>query len=122
MIKVFDMTATAEDLGSALEEQGFFALEKHPISQELIDRCYALARQFFALPTEEKRSYHDYEAFGNVGYTPLASEKALGASLADYKEFWHVKPNGHSGTKDGEPHFFANLWPEGVPGFQEAFA
>jgi isopenicillin N synthase-like dioxygenase len=45
----------ARDLRHACETVGSFFLENHGVPQELIDRTFAAARVFFALPDEEKQ-------------------------------------------------------------------
>ncbi|KAG0468815.1 hypothetical protein HPP92_018143 [Vanilla planifolia] len=63
-------------VGDACKEWGFFQVVNHGVPAELHDRVHAAAREFFALPLEEKRrvrrskespaGYHDKEHTKNV--------------------------------------------------------
>ena len=44
-------------LGQALEEIGFFILEPHPVSPEVVRRAYQVASEFFALGDRDKTRY-----------------------------------------------------------------
>jgi isopenicillin N synthase-like dioxygenase len=46
--------AVADAVGRACEDIGFLTIVGHGVPQELIERQYGLARQFFDLPMEEK--------------------------------------------------------------------
>ncbi|KAK7040662.1 hypothetical protein VNI00_009568 [Paramarasmius palmivorus] len=47
----------AEQLIYALREKGFFYVKNFNISQERVDRQFALGREFYELPVEEKSKY-----------------------------------------------------------------
>lgn len=54
-------------------ETGFFYVKNFNISQEEIDHQFALGREFYALPLEEKLKYHsasDLEKGEYNGYRP----------------------------------------------------
>ncbi|MFQ4137679.1 isopenicillin N synthase family dioxygenase [Nodosilinea sp. PGN35] len=98
-------------LGQALEETGFFILEPHPVSPEVVRRAYQVATEFFALPNAAKTQYALPEHQGKGGFSSFGSERAKGHSMPDLKEFWHV--NHHSLADDsGAP------WPQEVPSFR----
>jgi isopenicillin N synthase-like dioxygenase len=98
------------DLGQALEHTGFFILDKHNISTEVVRRAYQIALQFFSLPDASKQKYERASNRGLGGFSQFGSEKAKGYTLPDLKEFWHV--NNSSLT-----HAEA-AWPSEIPGFQ----
>jgi len=79
-----------EELGAAFEETGFVSVKNHGVDQQIIDRYYALVEQFFALPTETKRSYEIPEYAGQRGYTSFGKEHAKGSDAPDLKEFWQI--------------------------------
>ncbi len=113
--------AFARDLGHSFESFGFAVITDHGVDQALIDRAWALTRDFFALPVATKLQYRVAGQGGARGYTPFGVEIAKDATLHDQKEFWHVGralPAGHR-FRDHMPD---NLWPAEVPGFQEALA
>lgn len=85
-------------LGAAYEKFGFVILRNHGVSEELIDRCMASSKAFFALPAEEKMKYHLEGKGGARGYTAFGIETAKGSTHHDLKEFWHLGrdlPPGH---------------------------
>jgi isopenicillin N synthase-like dioxygenase len=109
----------AQDISAAYEEFGFVIIENHGIDKQLIDRCLACFRRFFALPEAEKLRYRVPGGGGARGYTPFGVETAKGASYHDLKEFWHVGrelPPGHPFNEVMAP----NIWVEGISGFREA--
>jgi isopenicillin N synthase-like dioxygenase len=63
-----------------------FCYTSHDLGEGLLDDAYAMLEKFFGLPLEVKAGYRKPEATGQTGYTGLAVEKAVGASVADWKE------------------------------------
>lgn len=108
----------AEELGRSFAETGFGVVRDHGIPADLIDRAWALCREFFALPEEVKHRYHLKGTGGARGYTPFGTEQAKDAQVVDLKEFWHVGRTLPAG--DPLERFMApNVWPDEVPGFRE---
>ncbi|MEO0868050.1 MAG: 2-oxoglutarate and iron-dependent oxygenase domain-containing protein [Cyanobacteria bacterium J06642_11] len=101
-----------QNLGQALETVGFFALEHHGISQNLIQTAYGAAADFFTLPTATKQRYERPEIHRQRGFTRFGQEHAKDSAAADLKEFWHV----------GREAELPNPWPQEVPAFQPAMA
>lgn len=73
----FDRPGGKEELVKELEHAvthvGFFYVKNFNISQEEVDRQFALGREFYALPLEEKLKYHSANDLlgGNYnGYRP----------------------------------------------------
>lgn len=85
-----DKQAFADALGRSFRETGFAVISDHPISQSIIDRAVDASKDFFALPTDVKETYHDAAGGRQRGYTPFGTENAKGAEAADLKEFWHT--------------------------------
>ena len=79
-------------LSNALEDHGFFSITEHGLSNELVDKCYQLAKQFFDLEYEIKNKYSSVGSKGARGYTPKGIETAVGENVPDQKEFWHHGP------------------------------
>ena len=116
-----DPKAFARTLMASFGEFGFAVIRDHGLDQVLIDRAAAAARDFFALPSEEKRRWLVDGQAGARGYTPFGIETAKGSAHHDLKEFWHVGrdlPPGHP-YRQNMPD---NLWPEGVEDFRPAIA
>lgn len=85
-------------LMAAFMETGFAVIENHGLDQSVIDKAYAVSRDFFNLSTETKNAYFDPKGAGQRGYTPFGTENAKGFDTIDLKEFWHtgrVLPEGH---------------------------
>lgn len=97
-----------ETIGQALTELGFFSVENHGVDMRLIEKCYAIAEEFFLLPTDKKLRYENLDIQGQRGYTSFGREHAKGSNAADLKEFWHV---GRQITA-GSP--LANIYPENI--------
>jgi len=79
-------------LSDALEDHGFFSVTEHGLSNELVDKCYQLSKQFFDLEYEIKNKYSSVGSKGARGYTPKGIETAVGENVPDQKEFWHHGP------------------------------
>ena len=115
-----DAEQFAASFGGSFARYGFAMVSDHGIDDVLIQRCWAMSREFFALSEEEKRRYHIPALSGARGYTPFGTEIAKGAAHVDLKEFWHVGrdlPPGHPlGAQ--QPN---NVWPTHPAQFRETF-
>ena len=64
--------ALARQLFDAIQKVGFFYIINFGLSQEQVDRQFAIGKAVFELPTEEKVKYRaDLENGGYNGYKPL---------------------------------------------------
>ena len=97
-------------LVDALRQCGFITLQGHKVDPARIERCYAAAAEFFALPEAEKNNY----AGGLRGYTPFGREHAKDSSAPDLKEFWQI---GH----DRDDAKAGYSWPDRPAAFQPVF-
>lgn len=110
----------ARDFGGSFERFGFAMITDHGIDPDLIADAWAKAKEFFALPEDQKRAYHIPGGGGARGYTPFGTEIAKGAKEVDLKEFWHVGrdlPADHPLAAQ-QPN---NVWPAEVAGFREIY-
>ena len=115
-----DPEGFAQEFGASFQRFGFAVVSDHGIPEELIERAWKETEALFALPDDEKRSYHTPGGGGARGYTPFKTEIAKGASAVDLKEFWHVGrelPAGHRYRDSMAP----NIWPERPEGFRDTF-
>jgi isopenicillin N synthase-like dioxygenase len=114
----------ALELADAFRNVGFAYLAGHGVSQELIDRTFAEAGRFFALPPEKKaevsveRSACDrgWFDFGSENLDPDKQEEG------DLKEGYRIGndlPADHPLVRRGIPFHGPNQWPVGVAGFRE---
>lgn len=113
-----DRDAFAQELGDGLRTHGFGVVAEHPIGPARVARAFELCAELFALPEAVKRRYVVPESDGNRGYVPFGGERAVGAPVADLKEFFHV---GQDRPAPGST-LIANVWPTEIPGFREELA
>ncbi len=85
-----DRQRFVNQLGHALETNGFFAVTNHGVDPALIQSAYQVAQQFFELPTATKRQYELPALNGQRGFTSFGKEHAKDHSAPDLKEFWHT--------------------------------
>ena len=113
--------AFSKAIGDSFRTFGFAMVKDFDIDRALIDRAWDLSKQFFDLPVDEKRRYHDPRIAGARGYTPFGVEIAKDAKAHDLKEFWHIGRDLPAGSPlaDSMP---PNVWPDRPEGFQEVFS
>jgi len=114
-------TQFISNVGKALADIGFFALEGHGVDSSLIGQAYGLAEALFLLPEANKRRYEDPTLKGQRGYTSFGREHAKDAVAPDLKEFWHVGQELAAGHKL-EAVYAPNTWPEELPEFRSVFS
>jgi isopenicillin N synthase-like dioxygenase len=113
--------ATAEQLGAACRDYGFFYITGHGVGEALQKRLEILSRRFFAQPLEEKlairmalggRAWRGYFAVGNEltsGRPDLKEGIYFGAELDEDNAL----------VKSHTPMHGRNLFPANLPGFRE---
>jgi isopenicillin N synthase-like dioxygenase len=113
-----------DDLGRATHEVGFFYLVGHGIPQEVIDRAFADAGRFFALPEEEKRAVEMLRSPHFRGYTRAGGELTQGRP--DWREQIDIAAERPACVDPAAPAYMRlegpNLWPEALPGLRDTFA
>lgn len=77
-----------KELYQALSEVGFFAVINTGVDSQILDDGYQSCFDFFSLPQDQKMQMNDPLLCGQRGYVP--GESAKGASIRDFKEFYHV--------------------------------
>ncbi|MDG0817088.1 isopenicillin N synthase family dioxygenase [Bdellovibrio svalbardensis] len=115
-----EKTKFIDNLFTGLKEYGFIILKDHNVKAADLHKAYELLANFYALPTEVKKSYISPKAGFQRGYTPFGQEHAKDSPVMDLKEFWHVGrdlPEGHA-LKEVYP---ANVWPSEIPEFKTHF-
>ena len=117
-----DPEGFANRLGRVCRDTGFFLLEGHGISDDLIADTFAAADAFFALPASEKAPLDIRRTNQNRGWTPHGSENLDDTSdQVDRKEAFNI---GLDLAPDdprilaGEPFRAVNQWPD-LPNFRE---
>jgi isopenicillin N synthase-like dioxygenase len=111
----------AAEIGEAARRVGFFHIAGSGVSDELFDRLFAAAKEFFALPVEEKmRSYIGHSRC-HRGYVPVG-EEGVEKGTPDLKEAFDTALDLPADDPDylaGNPMLGPNTWPD-LPGFAEA--
>ena len=97
-----------KELGKAYEEIGFVAISNHGLSDLLCERLYSQVKQFFELPTAQKKKYEIEGLGGQRGYVSFGKEHAKNRNEGDLKEFWHFGQT----VVDGDP--IKSQYPENV--------
>lgn len=82
------------DFIESMTDTGFVVLTHHGIDHEFIKETAQAWRLFFMNDQAHKDGFLNAED-PNMGYRGMRQEKAVGAKVADLKEFFHWKP-GHS--------------------------
>ena len=112
----------AQAIGESFRTFGFALVKDFTIDRNLIDRAWKLSEEFFALPEDEKRSYHNAAISGARGYTPFGVEIAKDAKHHDLKEFWHVGRDLPEGSPLADASMPPNVWPARPEGFKDTFS
>lgn len=84
-----------KDVISSFKDTGFAVIVDHDISKSLIRMSQLQWRSFFKDAGSFKASFENIEN-PNLGYKGMKSEKAVGAKVADLKEYFHWQPGQRS--------------------------
>lgn len=117
-----DKAAFLEELRRVSYDLGFFYVSGHGIDQALIDAVLKLARQFFALPAEDKLAIEMVNSPHFRGYNRTGMERTRGQ--ADWREQIDIGAERERvQIKDGMPAYWRlqgpNQWPSQLPGFRD---
>lgn len=93
-VKVCDVRSSdfENDFVSSIKNTGFAVLTHHGVDHGLIKESQDAWKSFFLRDSLYKTLFVNYDD-PNMGYKGMSQEKAVGASVADIKEFFHWKPN-----------------------------
>ncbi|MEI4271357.1 2-oxoglutarate and iron-dependent oxygenase domain-containing protein [Klenkia sp. LSe6-5] len=128
-VPVIDLTpgpaATADLVGQACADVGYFQITGHGIPRPLLAELFAVTRRFFALPPEVKQQVAQPAADQVRGWSGAGSEGITYSldeeSPADLKEKFDIGTvDPRPGPPTG-PHHAPNLWPAGLPRFRETW-
>jgi isopenicillin N synthase-like dioxygenase len=114
---------TARAIGRACEEIGFLYVANHGVPAAMVERTFAEAKRFFALPLAEKMKIPLKASPNYRGYFPLKDEKTDVTAMGDLKEGFDLMRELGPDDPDvraGKPLHGPNQWPENLPGFREA--
>ena len=108
--------AVAVQIREACEHVGFFYVKNHGVSEELLSEVYAAAREFFALPAEEKLIVDISKSDRHRGYCAMGVLQAdvNNPDAVDRQEAYEVSVELPADDEDylaGNPMYGPNLWP-----------
>ncbi|MES1951658.1 2OG-Fe(II) oxygenase [Salinisphaera sp. S4-8] len=112
--------ATAEELGRAARDVGFFYVVNHGISEARQQALFDQTRRFFELPIDYKMDYYIGKSDNHRGYVP-AGEEAPDPTKADAKEAFDLSfelSADHPDVRAGTAMLGANVWPD-LAGFAD---
>lgn len=82
----------AQDLVRACREVGFVYIKNHGVPQDQLDQAFALSKQFYDLPTEDKmKAKHPPGYEVHRGYSWPGFEKVAGTQSETEDEEWAKK-------------------------------
>ncbi len=116
----------ARRIGEACRNIGFFYLVNHGVPQHVIDRAFAEARRFFALPLERKREIAIEKSPCHRGYFGMGGEnldprkQRYAGDLKEGIKIGRDLPPDHPLVRAGTPLHGPDQWPSGLPGWREA--
>ncbi len=114
---------TAQQLGEAARQSGFFYITGHQVTSALRQALIAQAKAFFALPLTEKMRYYIGRSIAHRGYVP-EGEEVYDVGVKDKKEAFDTGLDlslDDEYVQAGTPMYGPNVWPE-VDGFQHDVA
>ncbi|MDT0156930.1 2-oxoglutarate and iron-dependent oxygenase domain-containing protein [Microbacterium sp. ARD32] len=117
-----EAVAFRADLRAATHDVGFFYLTGTGIPAELEQRLHRAARDFFALPEQDKLAIENVKSPHFRGYTRIGGERTQGA--VDWREQIDIGPE-RDAVAGGPPYsrlIGPNLWPAAQPELREVVA
>eukprot|EP00904_Undaria_pinnatifida_P005444 jgi/Undpi1/2029/HiC_scaffold_12.g05415.m1 len=124
VLPVVDMQAPSAptDIVQACKEMGFFYLENHGVSKEVMEQVFQASKAFFSLSHEDKMSVKADK--NNRGFTPMHEEMLDPSSQVkgDTKEAFYVFREVIAGSEeDSKPLTGPNQWPSEhlLPGWKK---
>lgn len=118
-----DRSAFLDELRNVARELGFFYIRNHGIDATLIGDVRRLARQFFALPEQQKLTIEMVNSRHFRGYTRAGLEHTRG--LPDWREQIDIGPEREAITVDSATPAWKRLlgpnqWPDALPELKPA--
>jgi isopenicillin N synthase-like dioxygenase len=110
-----------DDLRAATHDVGFFYLTGTGVTPELEARLQRAARDFFALPEDDKLAIENVKSPHFRGYTRIGGERTQGK--VDWREQIDIGPERAANTDPTAPDYARligpNLWPAAQPELQD---
>jgi isopenicillin N synthase-like dioxygenase len=120
-----DRQQVANALGNACRTIGFCYIINHQIPTFIIDEAYRAAKEFFALPSEQKYRYHlsrhrHYRGYFGIGELRSDLHEQTARDLFEGYEISLELPQDDPDYLAGNFIYGPNIWPEHPSQFREA--
>jgi isopenicillin N synthase-like dioxygenase len=117
-----DREAFLAELRRAAHEVGFFYVTGHGVPDAVTDGILDAAKEFFALPVEQRLEIENIHSPQFRGYTRVGTEQTAGN--ADWREQIDIGPERAAvEPRPGDPDWVRligpNQWPSALPGLRE---
>lgn len=116
-----EISAVGQALLRAARSVGFFYVRNHGVAQPLVERAFALSRQFFALPAEAKQRVRINAI--HRGFLAIGGARMYETAKVDLKESFIWGPELGPDDPDvaaGKPLMGPNQWPAELPALAPA--
>ncbi len=113
----------ATQITEACQGLGFFYVTNHGIEQAKIDRVFAVAKQFFALPVEQKMEIYLGKSPNYRGYLPFKMMGMDPSLKGNLHEAFQIHPELGPDDPDviaGKRLHGPNQWPAALPELRES--
>ena len=114
--------AVAWEIHKAARQTGFFYIKNHGVPLELQQAQFAVAKDYFRTPLEDKMRINSKKSSCLRGYEPLAAQTLDEGSPPDLKEGFLLGrelTEAHPHVQRKTPYHGPNQWPEGNPRFRQ---
>ncbi|SAK79701.1 2-oxoglutarate-dependent ethylene/succinate-forming enzyme [Caballeronia hypogeia] len=110
----------AWEVHKASRDTGFFYISNHRVPEEVTVGQLALAREFFALPIEEKLKINVTNSASMRGYERMSSQALDDGSMPDLKEGFMAGIDGLQAYVTKGAYNSKNQYPESMPALSHA--
>lgn len=113
----------AEELRKACTEVGFLYIKNHHVPQEVIQKTFDVAEDYFALPDDVKMQNHVSKSRNNRGYAAMLEENTDPTARGDLHQSFDIALDVPADDPDvlaGKVLYGPNQWPADQPQFRAA--
>ncbi|WP_237151759.1 isopenicillin N synthase family dioxygenase [Oryzibacter oryziterrae] len=117
--------ALAAELRKVCTEVGFLYIKNHHFPKDVLQKVFAIAEDYFALPDADKMANHVSKSKNLRGYAALLEENTDPTARGDLHESFDIAlevPADDPDVLAGKVLYGPNQWPEGKPEFRAALS
>ena len=122
LINLQNRDLAVRDLRKACLDSGFFYIEGHGVSEQILEEVFSVSQAFFSSPLEQKMAIHiEKSGIAHRGYIPYFEENVNPGEEKDFKEAYDLGidfPTNHPFVLEKRPLFGQNQWPSGMKQFR----